>query len=74
MYLPPTPDPALQAPFTDLPLVDSVQTQLPNVTKEISDILKLCDAAGLDPHGLGCGMSVTPPVPNDLLCYAGSGK
>jgi len=31
---------------------------LPNVTKEISDVLKLCDTAGLDPHGVGCGMSV----------------
>jgi len=31
---------------------------LPNVTKEISDVLRLCDSAGLDPHGLGCGVSV----------------
>jgi len=30
----------------------------PNVTKGINDILQMCDTAGLDPQGFGCGLSV----------------
>jgi hypothetical protein len=59
MYLPSETD--VQVSFSDINLDSSAQS-IPNVTKEISDILKLCDAAGLEPHGLGCGMSVHPPL------------
>jgi hypothetical protein len=30
-----------------------------NVTKGISEILHMCETAGLNPHGFGCGMSVS---------------
>ena len=66
MYLPET---DFQATFTDLQLDESLQN-LPNVTKEISDILKLCDAAGLEPHGLGCGLSVCPFLSLCSAAYA----
>lgn len=67
MYLP---ESEFQVPLADLQLDQSLQN-LPNVTKEISDILKLCDAAGLEPHGLGCGLSVRP-LNSDMRVFYGS--
>jgi hypothetical protein len=55
MYLP---EIDTQLPFTDDKLVISSEHALPNVTKGIDEVLRLCNVAGLDPHGLGCGMSV----------------
>jgi len=55
MYLPAI-DP--QVPVLELHSENIPPVHLPNVTKEIGDVLRLCDTAGLDPHGLGCGMSV----------------
>jgi hypothetical protein len=55
MYLP---EIETQLPFTDLGLEITPEQTLPNVTKGISDVLRLCDVAGLNPHGIGCGMSV----------------
>jgi hypothetical protein len=54
MYLPET---GSEIPFFQLESNLTEQT-FPNVTKGISDVLKMCDSAGLDPNGLGCGLSV----------------
>jgi hypothetical protein len=58
MYLP---SDVVQVPV-DLYSENLPPVNLPNVTKEIGDLLRLCDTAGLDPHGLGCGMSVFTPL------------
>lgn len=55
MYLP---EIDTQLPFTDDELSIYSEHALPNVTKGIDEVLRLCDVAGLNPHGLGCGMSV----------------
>lgn len=58
MYLP---EIDFQQPLTDLNLEVSPQQGLSNVTKDISDILRLCETAGFDPHGMSCGLSVFLP-------------
>src|SRR5271154_3274584 len=57
MYLPDVVD--LQPPLAELP-DDLGPEQIPNVTKGISQVLEMCEAAGLDSQGFGCGMSVPP--------------
>jgi hypothetical protein len=57
MYLPDLFD--LQLPLAELPEEVGPQ-QIPNVTKGISQVLEMCEAAGLDSQGFGCGMSVLP--------------
>lgn len=47
----------MQLPLTEIPDEFSAE-QFPNVTKGISDVLEMCEAAGLDSKGFGCGMSV----------------
>ena len=39
-------------------VVDVSPEAFPNVTKGITDVLQLCETAGLDQHGIGCGLSV----------------
>lgn len=56
MYIPEAVD--LQLTLTDLP-EDLGAEQFPNVTKGVSDVLEMCQAAGMDSNGFGCGMSVT---------------
>jgi hypothetical protein len=55
MYLP---EIEPQLPFTELSADISPEQNLPNITKEITDVLRLCETAGFDPHGMGCGLSV----------------
>jgi len=55
MYLP---EIEQQIAFADLDVTLEATQLAPNVTKGISDVLKLCDAAGLDPHGKACRLSV----------------
>jgi hypothetical protein len=47
-----------QLPLEEFQIEDVHHRVFPNVTKEISDVLRLCQSAGLDPHGVGCGVSV----------------
>ena len=54
MYLP---EDNLQLSLTELS-ADISPEALPNVTKGITDVLELCQSAGFDQHGLGCGLSV----------------
>jgi hypothetical protein len=55
MYLP---QDELQLSLTELSVDISPEQALPNVTKGITDVLELCQSAGFDQHGLGCGLSV----------------
>jgi hypothetical protein len=48
----------IQLPLTEVSSDLSPEQVLPNVTKGITDVLQLCETAGLDQHGLGCGLSV----------------
>jgi hypothetical protein len=58
MYLPET---DVQLSLAD-GVVDVSPEAFPNVTKGITDVLELCETAGLDQHGIGCGLSVILPV------------
>ena len=72
MYIPDAVD--IQLPLAELP-AEVAPEQFPNVTKGISEVLEMCEAAGLDSKGFGCGMSVpfrwSDKVDNRLLssCY-----
>jgi len=57
MYVPEVVD--FQLPLAELP-TEIGPEQIPNVTKGISQVLEMCEAAGLDSKGFGCGMSVAP--------------
>ena len=48
----------VQLPFTELTADISPEQALPNVTKSITDVLQLCETAGFDRNGIGCGLSV----------------
>jgi hypothetical protein len=67
MYLP---EIDTQLPFTDHESGISSERALPNATKGIDEVLRLCNVAGLDPHGLGCGMSVVfVPFDTDIRSH-----
>ena len=55
MYLVPGQEPLslLQLEADTLPQVD-----LPNITKGVTDVLELCETAGLDRNGVQCGLCV----------------
>ena len=55
MYLPRD---DLQLSLTELSADISPEQAFPNVTKGITDVLELCQSAGFDQHGAGCGLSV----------------
>jgi len=57
MYIPQA---APEVPFSNfqVEVAPELELELPNITKPISDVLQVCESAGLDQHGLGCGLSV----------------
>jgi hypothetical protein len=58
MYLRSLPEIDSQLAFAALE-TNLTANQFPsNVTQGIGDALSMCETAGLDPHGFGCGMSV----------------
>ena len=56
MYLIPRQHPFSNPQFDISPQIDL--SELPNITKGITDALQLCETAGLDRNGVQCGLSV----------------